>query len=141
MTAPRPLRTQRAPWRAARAGEPLPKDAQRLLQHFSSSPGTLWTRDSLVASLGMNDRAVRKAIETLRHHGFAVLSRTEAPGGYWLARTAAEVEEFRERALVSRIITLSEESRALLRIQRAMKTREQAAALSPALQFAMGIGA
>jgi len=118
VTAARPRKRQRTPWHAARAGTPLPRNAQRLLDLLQRRLGVLWDRASLVESLGMSDRAMRQAAETLRHHGYPVLSTAEGEGGYWYATTAAEIQEFRDRALHTRIITLSAESRSLLQAQR-----------------------
>lgn len=135
----RPLRRRSTPWRAPRAAAPLSRPAQRLLDHLQRNLGVIFTRKDLVESLGLSDRAMRQAAETLRHHGYPVLSTADGEGGYWYARTAAEIEEFRGRALTSRIVTLSAESRALLRTQRQFHDLESQAANAPALQRALAI--
>lgn len=136
---PRPLRRRSQPWRAPRASAPLSRPAQRMLDLLQRNLGVIWTREALRDSLGLSDRAMRQAAETLRHHGYPVLSTAEGEGGYWYARTAAEIEEFISRALTSRIITLSAESRALLRTQRQYHDVESQSKNAPALQHALGI--
>lgn len=136
---PRPLRRRSSPWRAPRGAAPLPRPAQKLLELMQRSIGVIWTREDLRVSLGLSDRAMRQAAETLRHHGYPVLSTAEGEGGYWYARTAAEIEEFRSRALFSRIVTLSAESKALLRTQRQYHDLESQSANAPALQRALAI--
>lgn len=58
--------------------------------------------------LGRDDRAMRGAIESLRKKGHLVCHRKGKDGGYYLARTKAEYEDFRTREYKSRIISLAD---------------------------------
>ena len=85
--------------------------------------GETWTREALVEATGLNDRAVRRCIEHLRALGFPVLS-TSRSAGYWYARTAAEVKQFRETELHSRMRVIGSQNRVLYAVERNMAAIE-----------------
>ena len=55
-----------------------------------------------------DDRAMRKAIENLRKLGVLICHRKGEDGGYYLAWTKVEYEDFRTREYKSRIISLAD---------------------------------
>lgn len=60
---------------------------------------------------GSDDRAMRGAIESLRKKGYLICHRKGKGGGYYLARSKAEYEDFRIREYKSRIISLADTMR------------------------------
>lgn len=58
--------------------------------------------------MGKDDRAMRGAIESLRKKGYLICHRKGRDGGYYLARTKAEYEDFRTREYKSRIVSLAD---------------------------------
>ena len=71
------------------------------------SPETAITRGELAYRLNLSDREVRRLITQARKSRFPILPNREE-GGYYLARTVQEIEEFRNSELYSRIKDLKE---------------------------------
>lgn len=65
------------------------------------------------------DRKIRLAVNNLRDQGHLICSTNEDGGGYWIADCPEDVEEFIEREINSRIISLN-------RTKQAMKDRARA---------------
>ena len=59
------------------------------------------------------DRQLRAAINFLRKQGELILSTGGEKGGYWLAQTRQEAEEYLQAELLSRISDLSQQERAM----------------------------
>lgn len=136
---PPTLRPQRGPFRPLRGSVQLADADRRVLGLLEQQPPRLWPRGTLAESCGLADRALRKSIERLRHAGFPVLASSSSGAGYWLARTATEVHDFRERELHSRMRVIADESRVLLVVEKLMRDRERAGGVdAPALQMALG---
>ena len=55
-----------------------------------------------------DDRAMRAGIESLRKQGYLICHRKGKDGGYYLAQSKAEYEDFRVREYKSRIISLAD---------------------------------
>ena len=60
-----------------------------------------------------SDRAVREAVRQLRREGHLILSSISPPYGYFLAATATEWIEFRDRNLRPRALDILETARAM----------------------------
>ena len=63
-----------------------------------------------------DDRAMRKAIENLRKQGYLICHRKDSDGcygGYYIAASKAEYEDFRTREYKSRIISLADTLRGM----------------------------
>ena len=63
-------------------------------------------RRSLIGT--KDDRAMRGGIESLRKQGYLICHRKGKGGGYYLARSKEEYEDFRIREYKSRIISLAD---------------------------------
>lgn len=57
------------------------------------------TRHDLGWILGCRDREVRDYIDTLRDRGHRICMKTVDGGGYWLAKSDSEYEEFKRQYL------------------------------------------
>ena len=55
-----------------------------------------------------DDRPMRKAIEELRKEGFLICHRKGSDGGYYMAGSKEEYEDFRAREYKSRIVSLAD---------------------------------
>ena len=135
MPAAAPLRRQRSGYRPLHGTVVLTDADRKVLRLLESPPIRSWPRAVLAEAAGMADRSLRKSIERLRHSGFAVVSSSGGSDGYSIARTAAEVADFRERELHSRMRVIADESRALQQVERLMRDRERERA--PAMQGAL----
>lgn len=93
--------------------------ALAVLGALELTPLSRWSRAQLVAQTGLSDRAVRQAIRELRRGGIAVVSDSQA-SGYWLARSAAEVEAVRQE-YIARIRDQAATCRALRETAAAMQ--------------------
>lgn len=134
----RPQRRQQGPFRPLQHAEPLTDADRKVLRILETAPIRMWPRKVLCEASGLGDRRMRRSVEKLRHAGFPVLSTSDGAGGYWLASTAVEVEEFRERTLHSRLRVIADESRVLGAVAKLMRDREAAhGANGPALPMAM----
>lgn len=54
-----------------------------------------------------DDRTMRSGIESLRKQGYLICHRKGKDGGYYLAKSKAEYEDFRVREYKSRIVSLA----------------------------------
>ncbi len=61
-----------------------------------------------------SDRAIRQAINDLRHEGYPICSTGGIDGGYWWAANNDELQEFIHREIEPRIADLSEQKKAML---------------------------
>lgn len=75
---------------------------------------------ALVKAHARNERDVRLAINQLRKDGFPICSTGGKKGGYWLAGSAKELDEYMDRELKSRIKDQQEQLNALIRTRKAM---------------------
>lgn len=96
----------------------LSDGATKVLRVLSEQPLSRWTRAQLVGRTGLGDRAVRDAVRELRRRGIAVVASSR-DAGYWLARTATEVEAM-EREYRSRAVDEFTTARALRATRRSM---------------------
>jgi len=75
---------------------------------------------ALVKAHARNERDLRLVINQLRKDGFPICSTGGKRGGYWLAGSAAELDEYMDRELKSRIKDQQEQLNALTRTRKAM---------------------
>ncbi len=76
------------------------------------------SRGELVAAVAMmgfhaSERQVRETIKTLRRHGHLICSMPGNDGGYYLARSRREYEDFRAAEYAAKISDMSETMRAM----------------------------
>ncbi len=65
------------------------------------------------SQVSVSDRQLRAAVNYLRKQGELILSTGGERGGYWLAESRQEVEEYLAAELLSRIADLSQQERAM----------------------------
>lgn len=75
-------------------------------------------KEKLIADLKkhgfvVEERVIRALINDLRKRGHLICSKGGAGGGYWLAGSREEMEEFLEREVHSRAMDLLEQEKAL----------------------------
>jgi len=110
-------------YRPLKHRERLGAHEHAVLAVLERQPLAVWPRAALVEAAGVSDRTMRKAVEVLRKAGWPVLSSSQG-GGYWLARTADEVAEFRSRELHSRARVIHEADQVLAEVEQLMRERE-----------------
>lgn len=66
----------------------------RVFQHLRCGKKNRRTRNYLMITTGMSDRAIRAAVHSMRAKGVPVCSITAYPGGYWLCNDADELKHF-----------------------------------------------
>lgn len=76
------------------------------------------SRSNLVIAVGMagfqaSERQVREVIKQLRRHGHLICSTPGNDGGYYLAQSRAEYEEFRKAEFAAKITDMAETMRAM----------------------------
>jgi len=77
------------------------------------------SRDNLVSLINgcyvaAGERAIRQAINDLRHEGYPICSTGGTDGGYWWAKDANELYEFIHREIEPRMADLSEQRKAMM---------------------------
>jgi len=88
-----------------------------LKQHEGSDKAI--SRDDLISLINgcylpAGDRAIRQAINDLRHEGYPICSTGGTDGGYWWAKDNEELYEFLHREVEPRIADLSEQRKAMM---------------------------
>jgi hypothetical protein len=100
----------------------LERAVSRVLQHRigrdQAINGKLLLKTVQDFSQTVNDRSIRLVINLLRKRGVPICSTGGVDGGYWIAASAAELDEFINRELRSRIGDLQEQCNALRKTQR-----------------------
>lgn len=76
------------------------------------------SRTELVTLVGMqgftsSERQIREMIRTLRRQGYLICSVAGEDGGYFMAQTKLQYDEFRRREFASKISDMSETMRAM----------------------------
>lgn len=66
----------------------------RVYQYLKTGKKNRRTREFLVQKTGLNDRAVRTAIHSMRQKGLPICSITGNPGGYWFCTDEEELKSF-----------------------------------------------
>ena len=98
--------------------EGLNESVLHVIRQFVGKDNSL-ARDILVSRINGNyleasDRAIRQAINDLRHGGYPICSTGGIDGGYWWAANNDELQEFIHRELEPRIADLSEQRKAMM---------------------------
>jgi hypothetical protein len=100
----------------------LERAVSRVLQHRigrdQAINGKLLLKTVRYVNRHVNDRSIRLVINLLRKRGVPVCSTGGVDGGYWIAASAVELDEFIKHELVSRISDLQEQCNALRKTQR-----------------------
>lgn len=78
-----------------------------ILLAYRRSPDGAISRKQLAYNLELSDREVRRLITQARKSRFPIISSSH-DGGYYLAQTVKEIQEFRNREIRSRIKDLKQ---------------------------------
>ena len=121
-----------APLRTAPAA--LTENDRKVLRLLEMPPLRIWTREALIEATGLQDRTVRQCIANLEAARKPVMSSSGRGGGYWLASSAEELEEWRGE-LLSRMRAIGSKVQAVEEVQRMLRARAQEG--KPARQVAL----